>query len=459
MIGSITGTSREVRAARPGSAADPGRWSGLAPEQRDRLQHLLVDALGLAAAGAANDDARSVLAGLAAVSPGESRVPWTRLRLAAPQAATALSTLIHAWDFDDTHDEAVVHTAAVVVPAAVAAMATSPAPGERFLDGLATGVQLFSRLARLVGPRPGVIRTAGLGALAAAATAATVWGLDEADTENAVALCLGAALAPATRQAVVDGSVAKRLQPGLATAHGVTAASLARSGVIGPAGWLGGTYGVLPGSELRLADLLTGPAELDAVALKPYPACRYTHAALAAGEQLYARHPGPEALHRMVAHLPAGAAYELVARPWRDRGSPLVDAQFSLPWQLAALWVTGRYDLTTLRGDLGRADIAAAAARIEVRQDLPESTVMAGARLELETPDGRHDTAEARMPGTGDARPGRDAVDRKLLGCLDVAGAADPRAVADGLWQLAAELPSLDASGVGAALRRRTAVP
>lgn len=449
MIGSVTSTSREL----------PAVWSGLSPEHRDHLLHLLIDALGLAAAGAANDDARSVLAGLAAVSPGEVAVPWTGLRLAAPQAAAALSTLIHAWDFDDTHDEAVVHTATVVVPAALAALATAPAPGERFLDGLATGVQLFSRLARLVGPRNGVIRTAGLGALAAAATAATVWGLDEAGTENAVALCLGAALAPSSRQAVVDGSVAKRLQPGLAAAHGLTAASLARAGVVGPAGWLGGAYGVLPGSDLRLADLLAGPVELDAVALKPYPACRYTHAALAAGEQLHARHPGPDGLHRMVAHLPAGAAYELVARPWQDRGAPLVDAQFSLPWQLAALWVTGRYDLTTLRGDLGRADIAALAARIEVRQDLPESTVMAGARLELETSDGRRDTAEAPMPGTGDARPGRDAVDHKLLGCLQAAGLPDPRGTADGLWQLSTELPGLGAARAYDALRDRTAVP
>ncbi|ALL83748.1 MULTISPECIES: MmgE/PrpD family protein [unclassified Pseudonocardia] len=434
----------------------PGRWAGLTPEHRDQLLHLLVDALGLAAAGAANDDARRVLDGLAAVSPGTVAVPWTDLRLAAPQAATALSTLIHAWDFDDTHDEAVVHTAAVVVPAALAALATAPAPGERVLDGLATGVQLLSRLARLTGPRHGVIRTAGLGALAAAATAATVWGLDEAATGDAIGLCLGAALAPSTRQAVVDGSVAKRLQPGLAAAHGLTAASLARAGVAGPAGWLGGTFGVLPGSDLTLSGLLAGPAELDAVALKPYPACRYTHAALAAAEQLHARRPGADTVRRIVAHLPAGSAYELVARPWQDRGTPLVDVQFSLPWQLAALWVTGRYDLGTLRRDLGRADVAAAAALVEVRQDLPESAVMSGARVELETTDGVHDVAEAAMPGAGAARPGRDAVDRKLLGCLEVAAVPDARAAADRLWQLAADLPGLDAAGAAAAVTDRT---
>lgn len=436
------------------ATTDPGRWSGLGAAHRAQLGYLVTDALGLAAAGAANDDARRVLAGLAAVAPGEVAVPWTALRLAAPQAAAALSTLIHAWDFDDTHDEAVVHTATVVVPAALAAAAVTPAPGERLLDGVATGVQLFSRLARLVGPRTGVIRTAGLGSPAAAATTATVWGLDGAGVENAVALALGSALGPSTRQAVVDGSVAKRLQPGLAAAHGISAAALARAGVAGPAGWLDGTFGVLPGSGLRLADLLAGPAELDGIALKPYPACRYTHAALAAAESLHARHPDPDRLRRVVAHLPAGDGYALVARPWQDRGTPLVDVQFSLSWQLAAVWATGRYGLPTLLTDLGRADVAALAARMEVRQDLPESAVMSGARIELETTNGAHDTAEAAMPGAG--RPDPDAVDRKLLECLEVAGVADPRGAADGLHDLVTALPALDADAVTAAVRART---
>ena len=47
----------------PVPTSTPGRWAGLTPEHRDQLLHLLVDALGLAAAGAANDDARRVLDG------------------------------------------------------------------------------------------------------------------------------------------------------------------------------------------------------------------------------------------------------------------------------------------------------------------------------------------------------------------------------------------------------------
>ncbi|MGW5385393.1 MmgE/PrpD family protein [Nocardia sp. NPDC003963] len=431
------------------------RWTGVAEGDREQLRLLLVDALALAAAGTASPDAQRVLAGLGAVGGGEVRVPWTDLRLSAPSAVVALSTLIHAWDFDDTHDEAVVHTASVVVPTVLAAAATGAANGAHVADGLVTGVHLLSRLARVTGPRTGVIRTAGLGSLAAAAAAATVWGLPDDKVEHAVALALGAALAPGTRQAVVDGSVAKRIQPGLAAQFGITAAALAAQGVEGPSGWLSGEFGIAPGAEVGWADLFAGEFEGRWVAVKPYPACRYTHAALAAAEGLRDRHPDWNEVEQVRVHVPEGPAYSLVARPYRDRGAPLVDAQFSLPWQLAALWVTGRYDLTTLHGGgLGNPDIAAAAARITVEQDLPESAVMTGARVEVRTTAGAVAAAEAPMPGAGGTTWA--ALTRKANSCLQVGAHADPAGAVDGLRQLADRLPDLDAPALTAALDHYT---
>ncbi|MBD0862853.1 MmgE/PrpD family protein [Gordonia sp. zg691] len=431
------------------------RWAALEDRDREQLRSLLVDALALAAAGTASEDARAVLAGLRTVGGGDVRVPWTDLHLAAPAAVAAMSTLIHAWDFDDTHDEAVVHTASVVVPTVLAAASIGKADGKSVVDGLATGVQVLSRLARLTGPRTGVIRTAGLGSLAAAAAAATVWGVPDERIEHAMALSLGAALAPGTRQAVVDGSVAKRLQPGLAAQFGFTAAALAAQGVEGPSGWLSGEFGLAPGSDLTIDDLFTGDFEGRWVALKPYPACRYTHAALAAAEALHVRHPRWDDVAQVRVHVPEGPAYSLVSRPYEDRGAPLVDAQFSIPWQLAALWVTGRYDLTTLSGDdLRDPAIAAAAARVVVEQDLPESAVMTGARVEVRATDGSHSVAEAPMPGADGTS--RQALARKVESCLRVAAHPDHAGAVADLEQLAAGLPELDAPSLAAALDRCT---
>jgi 2-methylcitrate dehydratase PrpD len=430
-------------------------WCVLDEAAHERVRQLVVDALALAAAGTANDDARRALAGLAAVAPGETTVPWTDLRLSAPQAALALSMLIHAWDFDDTHDEAVVHTATVVVPSALAAGAIAPVPGDRLLGAVAAGVQVFSRLARLVGARPGVIRTAGVGPVAAAVTAAHVFGLDEETTRAAAALAVGSTLSPSSRQAVVDGSVAKRLQPGFAAATGLTAAGLARAGLSGPHGWLTGDFGMLPGTDTTWPDLLTGAAEIDDVAIKPYPACRYTHAALVAAHEVHATEPTLAPGDRVVVHVPAGAAYALVARPYAERGEPLVDAQFSIPWQIAAVWATGSYELQTLTSHLHDPRIPQLARQVEVRQDLPESAVMSGARLDLVRDGAVVATAHADMPGAGAALP-REVLGAKARSCLEVAGVADPGTAVEHLFGLVDALPDLDADATTLALRELT---
>lgn len=426
----------------PLTAETTGTWAVLDRADHERYTLLTVDALSLAAAGTANEDAQRVLAALAAVAPGPVRVPWTDVRLAAPQAVLALSNLIHAWDFDDTHDSAVVHTSTVAVPAALVAAEVDQAAGERILDGIVTGVHVLSRLASMTGPRPGVIRTAGLGAAAAAAAAATTWGLAEEQVEAAVSLALGSCLSPTSRQAVVDGSVAKRVQPGTSASNGFVAAAMAREGAAGPKGWLSGPFGLVPGSELTWADVMAGPPEVSGIALKPYPACRYTHAAVAAGVALHARHPELADGDRIVAHLPAGDAYALVSRPFAPRGLPLVDAQFSLPWQLAALWEKGTYDLGVLIADLEDPAIPARAASMEVRQDLPESTVMSGAVVELVRDGSVVDSAEAEMPWSEHQPPQRADLSVKAQGCLRAAGAADPDQAVQRLFAAVDALPT-----------------
>lgn len=419
--------------------------------ERDRLSILLADAWGLMAAGGQAPGLRAVLLAAEELGEGDVAVPYTGRRWSPSGAAAAASALVHGWDFDDTHDRAVVHTAAVAVPAALVAAQRRSTSGRRLADGVVTGVQALARLADLVGPRPGVIRTAGLGAPAAAAAAAATWGLDRAGVENAMSLAVGAALAPGSRQAVADSSLAKRVQPGLAVQAGLFAAALAAHGIEGPQGWLTGDYGLVPGGDLTVADVLDGPFAGAELAIKPYPACRYGHAAIAAAEQLHREH-GARAGDRLVVHLPEGPSYAMVSRPFADRGEPIIDAQFSVPWQVAAIWVTGRYDLSTLAGpDVVDPGVAAAARHVEVRQDLPASTVMSGATVELHRDGEPVRVVEAPMPGGPDAPLDRAAVTTKIRSCLTVAG-LDADVEADRIRGFVDEVADLDASALRRAL-------
>lgn len=412
----------------------------------------MADAWGLMAAGAVAPGVPAMLRAAAELGPGRVAVPYAGGAWSPQGAAAAGSALIHGWDFDDTHDRAVVHTAAIAVPAALSAAQMRPASGSDFADGVVAGVQALTRLAELVGPRPGVIRTAGLGAPAAAAAVAATWGLGEAGVRNAMALAVGMALGPSSRQAVADSSLSKRVQPGLAIQAGMYAASLAAQNVHGPDGWLTGEFGLAPGASTG-EGLLEAPFAGAEVSIKPYPACRYGHAAIAAAEQLAKAHGRDASTDEIIVHLPEGPAYAMVARAFEDRGEPIIDAQFSVPWQVASVWITGVYDVATLAGpDVTNPAVADfARAKVSVLQDLPPSSVMSGATVTLQRGTEQH-RCSAAMPGSPEAPLKRDDVALKLASCLAVAGLDSEHGI-DDVWDFVDQVDTLDHAQLQTRLR------
>ena len=424
-----------------------------APEQ-EALQRLLVDALSIASAGGQAEGVRETITALTELGEGEVPVPWTNLRLSAPQAGLALSALIHAWDFDDTHDEAVVHTSAVALPAALAVGLREGRSGADVLDGFVVGVQVLPGLSRLVGPQHGMIRTAGLGALAAAAAAGRTLGLTAGQLGHAVALALPAAGSRHSRQVVADSATNKRLQPGLAVQAGITAAYLAKAGVQGPVGWLDGEYGIgrLANGDRSLEVLLAPGWEGARLSLKPYPACRYTHSAITATSRALAILPAGSVVDRADVHVPSGPGYAMVSRPFARRGAPIVDAQFSIPWLVAAHVVTGQLDLRTVAGpDLLDPEVESMAARVVVHQDQPETSEMVPATVELHTTGGATYSGTAPMLGSPDEPMDEALLVAKAAGCFAVAGvdSVAGMTVVRGLVDTLADVP---AGGLDAAL-------
>lgn len=425
--------------------------------ERTALEVLVVDALGIAAAGRDGPGVAEALAALEGnAGTGPVRLPWTRADLPAPVAAAALSALIHAWDFDDTHDSAVVHTACIALPASLAAALVGVRTGADVAAGIAVGVQTLVRLSGAVGGRRGTIRTASLGALGAAAAAGRALGLDAERLTSALGLALSASGSPMTRQVVAEGSPAKRLQPLFAVQAGVTAALLASRGVYGPHDWFDGEYGVLAlredgDREAGLAGLGKPGWEVAELSLKPYPACRYTHAAIHAVRDLAdgaSTSPAPVSeIADVVVHVPAGQAYALVSRPFEWRGQPVADVQFSVPWLVAAMLRTGRVDLSSLRSPvLDDPAIEELAGRIRVVQDMAEGVAMAPADVEVTYRDGRVVRRHAPMPGSPADPLTLADVEAKVSTCLPDAGAAT--------WisTFSTGLPGLDADQLREAL-------
>jgi len=421
-------------------------WCDLSSSERAAGERLLIDALGTSTAARCADGIEATLTGLGNLAQGGVPVPWTPLRLPPPLAGLALSALIHAWDFDDTHDDAVVHTSAIALPSALVTALHANRDGTDVLNGVVVGVQVLSRLALAIGPRPGMIRTAGLGPLAAAASAARTLGLDEDGIREAMALTLSTSGSPYSRQVVEDGAVNKRLQPGMAVHSGLTSAFLARAGIQGPAGWAEGGYGVLSSAGVDPRVLSAAGWDGARLSLKPYPACRYTHAALAATAAATTDLPAEEAhdtVRHVDVHVPAGAAYELVSRPFARRGKPVIDAQFSIPWLVAAHLITGSVDLTTIAGPtLLDDEVAESAKRVTVHQDGTGTAAMAPATVVVHHADGSRRTATEPMPGSPEHPLDDVALAAKTAACARVGGHDPDRTVA-AVAEFVARLPSL----------------
>ncbi len=94
---------------------------------------LVLDTLGNALAAANDDFGRSIrLVARELGGPAQSTVVGERTRVGAANAVLANATLAHGLDFDDTREDAIVHTGCVAVTTALAVGEATGAGGARF---------------------------------------------------------------------------------------------------------------------------------------------------------------------------------------------------------------------------------------------------------------------------------------------------------------------------------------
>src|SRR5437899_953137 len=200
----------------------------------------VIDALGLALAGAASQTGaitRRYLAALGIGSSSGSTVIGSDLRLPARFAAFANGISIHADDYDDTQlaiakDRVyglLTHPTAPALPPVLALAERDRRSGRDLLTAYQVGVEVECKIAEAILPRHyqhGFHSTATCGAIGAAAAAAKLLSLDRDATRHA--LSLGATQAGGLRENF--GTMTKPFHAGRAAESGVVAAELAALG-------------------------------------------------------------------------------------------------------------------------------------------------------------------------------------------------------------------------------------
>lgn len=415
--------------------------------QRAACQHLL-DGLGsalAAARAAAAGPAVSVATSLG--GPPESTILGTSAQVSAPAAALANGTLLHTFDFDDTHAGGLVHATAAVLPAAFAVGEQAGADGAAVLRAAIAGYEVVCRIAA-ASPHGfharGVHATHACGVFSAAVIASLLAADPAAGNQAAggpVAVMVNAmgiagSAAGGLLEFLNTGSSTKQLHPGTAAHSGILAARLAAAGASGPASVLDGDKGLYAALSARPADpgrIVAGLGttwETAAIGIKPYPACQLLHATLDAVATVLAEMPGPDQVAHVIAEVHPDSAM-IVCEPQAVKLRPRTayDAKFSLPWSVAALLTDRSVDLASYSPEsIARPDVADLAGRVETRlTDGAGPAADAAGQVTVQLTDGRTLTGQVpRSRGTSQAPlPERDIVAKFAANCGGSAAAGE----------------------------------
>jgi 2-methylcitrate dehydratase PrpD len=330
------------------------RFEMLAPETVAHAKAAVLDLIGIAVRAGSEGDSTPALTGAvdALDGGGPARVIGSDRGYQPQHAALLNATYAHTLDFDDTHVGGSIHPGAPTIPAALAVAETEHRSGRALLAAIVAGYDVCVRLSEALTPAAQYARgfhpSATCGGFGAAAAVANLVGDDAATVANAFGVALSSAAG--SMQYLENGSWNKRFHVGFAAYNGIVAERFARAGVVGAADALHGRFGFRhayagAGSFDGLEAALAGARAIDETAFKPYPSCRYTHAALDELIDLRRTHGiDPATIEQVTIALPR-VSFALVKDPELQKRAPqsIVDGQFSMVWVAAVALLRGGF--------------------------------------------------------------------------------------------------------------------
>ncbi len=328
-------------------------------EVRTRAAHHMLDAAGIALASTRYDFAHKTLAGMQALG-GTGNVPIFGLpaRMSPRDAATMNGFLCHGLDYDDTHIAGIVHPTASVMPAVLSASAMTGASGPEAVTAYLVGIETATRIgicARSAFHQVGFHPTGMVGIFGCVLAAGRLMGLDKEQLCQAQGLALS--MASGSMEFLEDGAWNKRFHPGWAASSALTACALAREDFIGATAPYDGRFGLFNIFGGKFTDWvdLTAIAkgfgtdwELMQTAIKPYPACHFTHGAIDAALALRESCPADQ-IAKIEIRVPS-EVHGTICDPVANKRRPAndYDAKFSVQYLVGTALVHGSLGLGEL---------------------------------------------------------------------------------------------------------------
>ncbi|MGH7831446.1 MAG: MmgE/PrpD family protein, partial [Candidatus Binatia bacterium] len=325
------------------------------PEVREKAKLIFLDTLGIALASSTMDFGRMALSVARSLGgPPQSRLIGTFFKVAAANAVLANGTLAHGLDYDDTLEEAIVHTGCTGAITALAVGEEIGASGRGVLEAAVAGIEVMCKVG-LVAPGKFHARafhpTALCAPFGAAAAAGKLGGLTIPQFMDAFGIC--GSQSAGIIEYLADGSWTKRLHPGWSSHGGVIAVLLARQGFRGPSSVFEGrqgfyfAFGGENGHRLERLQELGKKWETPRLAFKSYPCGSISHPYMDCALRLRQSYSvRAEEIEEVVCRTAAGPVPRLW-EPLKEKQRPATSygAKFSLPYSIAVILVRGRAGL------------------------------------------------------------------------------------------------------------------
>jgi 2-methylcitrate dehydratase PrpD len=322
-------------------------------------KHRVLDVIGLALAGSDTAFGHATREAAVALSPpGPSRILGSGEKVGASTAAFANAAFAQALEFDDTHNESIVHMSSPAVAAALALSETRRLSGRELIVAIALANEISCRIGS-VAPgqfhRRGFHPTGLFAPFGITFLAGRLLGADAGTLARAAGLC--GSFAAGLLECWVDGTQSKFLHSGWAAQSGIAAATLARAGVTGPATILEGRFGLFA-SHLqhpetnkdfaRVTDGLGSTWDSRNASFKPYPAAHVLHPYIDAILGVREQHGiAPAEVSRIECPV-AEFNVPIVCEPLAEKLAPASDshARISLQYTIAEALYAGRLGRT-----------------------------------------------------------------------------------------------------------------
>lgn len=336
----------------------------------------ILDTLGCSLYGSTLPWGRTIIEFVKECGEGRGSLIWgDGTEVPSPNAPLANGTLVHSFELDDIHRDAVLHPGAVTLPAADALARQNNADGKDFLTAVVAGYEVGCRVGLASGAsqlRRGFHPSGTTGTFAAAAAAAKMLRLEANHTLHALGI---AGTQGAGLMAAQVSSMVKRMHPGRAAQSGVYGALLAAKGFTGIADILEAGYGGFcstlcerAGIDLMTAGLGEEFASLN-VGFKLYPCCANNHTSLDALEKIRTAHPSFRAqdVRRVAVRTTRSSTLHV---GWPYVPDSVTTAQMNLSYCLAAALIDGQFSIDQVTEEaMGRRDILDLTQRIDVMED------------------------------------------------------------------------------------------